>query len=231
MSDLSPVGPDVPPHGPDLASTTFVDAGDPEIIAFCRKHLKPGNERETAIALYLAVRDDIRYDPYRIEFSLEGMKASTTLKKGYGYCVAKAVLLAALARAAGIPARLGFADVRNHLSTARLRKVMGTDLFVYHGYTALFLDGKWVKATPTFNRELCERFGIFPLDFDGRADALLHPFDAAGKKHMSYERDHGLFQDLPVKAIVEASLKAYPQMMAYLEKGGVGGDFHEEAGS
>ena len=30
---------------------------------------------------------------------------------------------------------------------------MGTDLFVYHGYAELFLDGKWVKATPAFNVE------------------------------------------------------------------------------
>lgn len=224
------MGADVPPHPQDLAPTAFMDTEHPDIQAFCDRYAKSGDPRGTAIALYTAVRDEIRYDPYRIDFSAHGMKASTTLRQGYGYCVAKAVLLATLARAAGIPARLGFADVRNHLSTERLREVMGTDLFVYHGYSALFLEGKWVKATPTFNRELCERFGILPLDFDGKTDALLHPFDAEGKQHMSYERDHGLFQDLPVNAIVTASLKAYPKMMASLAKGGVEGDFQEEAG-
>ncbi|TWI68921.1 transglutaminase superfamily protein [Desulfobotulus alkaliphilus] len=221
---------EIPPNEGDLGITAFIDAEHPEIQAFIRRHEKKGDHKATAISLYTAVRDDIRYDPYRIEFSVHGMKASTTLNRGYGYCVAKAVVLAAALRAAGIPARLGFADVRNHLSTARLREVMGTDLFVYHGYVALFLTDRWIKVTPTFNRELCDRFGIQPLDFDGENDALLHPFDMQGREHMRYEKDHGLFQDLPVTRIVKASMKAYPRMMAYLEKGGAGGDFYAEAG-
>ena len=70
-----------------------------------------------------------------------------------------------------VPSKVGFADVRNHLCTPRLRALMGSDVFIYHGITELFLDGKWVKATPTFNIGLCERFGVIPLDFDGHADA------------------------------------------------------------
>ncbi|TYT73225.1 transglutaminase family protein [Desulfobotulus mexicanus] len=221
---------EIPPSEGDLGITAFMDADHFDILAFVRRHEKKGDLRATAISLYTAVRDEIRYDPYRIEFSVHGMKASTTLNQGYGYCVAKAVVLAAALRAAGIPARLGFADVRNHLSTARMREVMGTDLFVYHGYVALFLTDRWIKVTPTFNRELCDRFGIQPLDFDGENDALLHPFDIQGREHMRYEKDHGLFQDLPVTRIIKESMKAYPQMMVYLEKGGAGGDFHAEAG-
>jgi transglutaminase-like putative cysteine protease len=111
------------------------------------------------VSLFLAVRDGFRYDPYRIDLSPQGMRASTVLANGYGWCVPKAALLAAACRAAGIPARVGYADVRNHLSTERMRQTMQTDLFVWHGYTDLWLDGAWVKATPAFNIELCERSG------------------------------------------------------------------------
>jgi hypothetical protein len=100
----------------------------------------------------------------------------------------------------GIPARVGYADVRNHLSTERMRQTMQTDLFVWHGYTDLWLDGAWVKATPAFNIELCDRFGLLPLDFDGRSDSIYHPFDKAGNRHMEYVRQRGVFDDMPLDA-------------------------------
>src|SRR3546814_6199153 len=98
------------------------------------------------------------------------MCASVVISRGYVFCVNKAILLAALARAEGIPARLGLADVKNHLATARLRAHMGTDVFFYHGFAELWLDGKWVKATPAFNIELCEKFRVLPLEFDGETE-------------------------------------------------------------
>ena len=132
------------------------------------------------MSLVHAVRDEVRYDPYRIDLSARGMRASTCLEQGFGWCVPKAVLMAAVARAAGIPARLGFADVRNHMSTEKLRRTMGTDVFVWHGCTELWIDGAWRKATPAFNLSLCEKFGLLPLDFDGVNDSLYHPFDRVG---------------------------------------------------
>ncbi len=137
------------------------------------------------------------------------MRASTVLGQDYGWCVPKAVLLAAACRAAGIPARLGFADVRNHLSTARMREAMATDLFLWHGFVDMWLDGQWVKATPAFNIELCERFGLLPLEFDGRADSIYHPFDRAGNRHMEYVRQRGTFDDLPLAQITEDFRRVY----------------------
>jgi transglutaminase-like putative cysteine protease len=145
--------------------------------------------------------DSFRYDPYRIDLSVDGMRASQVLEIGVGWCVTKAALLAAAARAAGIAARVGYADVRNHLSTERMRQTMKTDLFVWHGYTELWLEGRWVKATPAFNIELCDRFGLLPLEFDGRTDSLYHPFDRAGHRHMEYVREHGSFDDMPLQRI------------------------------
>jgi len=164
---------------------------------------------QKSVRLYYAVRDGIRYDPYSIELTVEGLKASHTLNAGRAWCVPKAILLAACCRSLGIPARLGFADVRNHLSTARMREAMKTDIFYWHGYTAIYLDGVWVKATPAFNIELCERFRIRPLDFDGRSDAIYHPLDLNGNRHMEYLQYRGEFTDVPIDQIIETFQQEY----------------------
>lgn len=193
-----------------LASTPCIDSHHPTVTAFAREYAQGATPRERAVALYQAVRDGLRYDPYRIDLSAQGMKASSALAQGHGWCVPKAVLLAAVARAAGIPARLGFADVRNHLSTERLRQTMKTDVFVWHGYTALWLDGAWRKATPAFNLSLCEKFGLLPLAFDGVNDSLYHPYDQTGQRHMEYVNERGQFDDLPLQAIRATFAEVYP---------------------
>jgi transglutaminase-like putative cysteine protease len=163
-----------------------------------------------AVKLYYAVRDKIFYNPYRISFDPSAMKASSVLEKKRGYCVTKAVLLAAVARALGIPSRLGFADVQNHLASERLKKIMESDVFVYHGYTELYLNHKWVKATPAFNLSLCKRFGVNPLEFDGKNDSIFQAYDSSGQYHLKYVKDHGIFDDLPHDRIVEGMKKHHP---------------------
>src|SRR5271156_1335920 len=185
-----------------LAATYFLDFDTPSVAHFAEQACRGiGGERERAIALYYAVRDDIRYDAYRIDFSREGFRASRALADGYGFCISKAALLSASARRVGIPARLGFGDVRNHLSTEKLRSKMKTDLFIFHGYSELWIDGRWVKATPAFNLGLCTKFGVLPLEFDGRTDSLFHPFKADGSLHMEYVRERGSFADIPFDLI------------------------------
>ena len=193
-----------------LAATALVDADHPAVVAFARSRAVGADDRARAVALYYAVRDDFRYDPYRIDLSPHGMRASTVLATGYGWCVTKAALLGAACRAIGIPARLGYADVRNHLSTERMRETMKTDIFVWHGYTDIWLDGAWRKATPAFNLSLCERFGLLPLEFDGVADSIYHPFDRAGNRHMEYVRQRGAFDDMPLAEITLDIARTYP---------------------
>jgi transglutaminase-like putative cysteine protease len=188
----------------------MVDSSHPAVRAFADRHAQGADDVQRAVALYYAVRDGFRYDPYRLDLRPEGMKASTVLAIGYGWCVSKAALLAAAARAVGIPARLGFADVRNHLSTERMRQTMTTDVFIWHGYTDLWLDGGWRKATPAFNVELCERFGLLPLEFDGRSDSIYHPFDRAGNRHMEYLRERGSFTDVPLARLLADFREVYP---------------------
>ena len=201
-----------------LAATALIDSDHPQVMAFAQEHAQGRDARERAVALNLAVRDRIRYDPYKIDLSPQGMRASTALAQGFGWCVPKAALLAAVCRAAGIPARLGYADVRNHLSTERLRQTMQTDVFIWHGYADLWLDGRWVKATPAFNIELCQKFGLLPLDFDGRSDSIYHPFDQAGNRHMEYVQQRGTFDDMPLAQITADFQVVYGAWMQQQDK-------------
>ncbi|HZS85179.1 MAG TPA: transglutaminase-like domain-containing protein [Stellaceae bacterium] len=203
----------------------FVDSDHPAVARFAARAGGAGDPCEVARRLYYAVRDEILYDPYVPLAAAETYRASAVLACGRGYCVGKAALLAAAARTRGIPARLAFADVRNHLATPRLLELTGSDLFIYHGIAELSLDGRWVKATPTFNLTLCEKFGIRALDFDGRSDAVFHPFDRAGRRHMEYVRERGAYADVPVELILPAMRSAYPRLFA----AGAGGDFAAEA--
>ncbi len=212
---------------PSLAPTATLDFHHPAVAAFTRRHAGGGGARERAVRLYYAVRDGVRYDPYAFRLSSEWLAASRTLQAGAAWCVPKAVLLAACCRAEGIPARLGFADVRNHLATERLRKLMGSDLFLWHGYVSLLLDGRWVKATPAFNIEMCRRFDVLPLEFDGTADSLMQPYDARSRRHMEYVRDRGLFDDLPLEEMAADLRAAYPQLVAGAER--PEGSFEQEA--
>jgi transglutaminase-like putative cysteine protease len=194
-----------------LLSAQFIDSANPAVVEFSKKHSSGKTDTDRAIALYYAVRDEIRYNPF-LDFSdPEAFRASAVLAAGEGFCIGKAALLAASARAAGIPARVGFADVKNHLTTPKLAETMGTDLFIYHGYAELHLEGKWVKATPAFNLALCKRFRVKPLEFDGRNDSVFHAFDEDERRHMEYLRDRGSFADVPTAEIQQAFRETYPK--------------------
>ncbi len=210
-----------------LAPGRFVDSDHPAVTAFAAATAGDAAPRDAAVRLYYAVRDDILYDPYRPFDEPATYRASAVLAEKRGYCVGKAALLAAAARAVGIPARIGFADVRNHLATPRLLALVGTDLFIYHGITELWLDGRWVKATPTFNRTLCEKFHIHALEFDGRHDAILHPYDRAGRQHMEYVRQRGIYADVPVDMLMPLMIETYPALTKFAKT--ARGDFAKEA--
>lgn len=205
----------------------FIDSDHPSIIAEAR--LLTADIRdpvEQACILYNAVRDGIRYDPYGDYLEPATYRASAVLKAGTGYCVGKAALYAAFCRVLRIPARIGLADVRNHLATPRLLEAVGTDVFAYHGYTEVFLDGRWLKASPTFNETLCAKLGVAPLPFDGRSDALLQSFDGQGRTFMAYLADHGSFFDVPVKFLIREMSRLYPNLCI---PGGLRGNMEKDA--
>jgi transglutaminase-like putative cysteine protease len=197
-------------HLPYLTPTAIIDSDHQSVQDYARKARGGRTDPlEIAVKLYLAVRDDILYDPYSPFYLPEHYRASYVLKRRRSFCVPKASLLCALGRACGIPSRVGLADVRNHLTTKQLIEFMGSDLFVCHGFVELYLEGNWVKATPAFNSELCERHHVPPLEFSGREDSLFQPYNSKNQKFMEYVAFRGVYPDVPVDQIVEAWKKAY----------------------
>ncbi len=189
-----------------LLPTAIIDSDSPLILEHAEKIIGTAvsSAVEKAVKLYYAVRDGIWYDPYYPFYRAEHYRASNVLKSGRGFCVSKASLLCALGRACGVPSRIGFATVRNHLATRQLIDFLGTDLFVYHGFTEFYLDGRWVKATPAFNVELCKRHKVVPLEFNGREDSIFQPYSLEKKQFMEYLDDHGTYADIPVDDLVTA---------------------------
>lgn len=193
-----------------LNPTDIIDSDHKSVRDYAREVLAGITEPvKMAAKLYLAVRDDIRYDPYSPFYLPEHYRASYVLKRGRSFCVPKASLLCALGRACGIPSRVGLATVRNHLATKQLIDFLGTDLFVSHGFVEFYLEGRWVKATPAFNRELCRKHHVSPLEFNGREDSLFQPYNLENQKFMEYVAFEGIFADIPVKQIVAGWKKAY----------------------
>jgi transglutaminase-like putative cysteine protease len=211
-----------------LQPTPFIDSDHPLVVNFAEQHRGASSDpRLQAVSLYLAVRDEIRYNPYSFSADPQTLKASYALQAGESYCVPKALLLAACARHCGIPARIGLADVRNHLSTPRLIELLRTEVFAMHGYTELFIEGRWVKATPAFNLALCRLFKVEPLEFDGRSDSVFHPFNQEGERYMEYLLDHGQFADFPLELFFEHLRKVYPHLFA-ADAAFLAGDLHSE---
>jgi len=194
-----------------LLPTAIIDSRHLSIVE-CANDTACGAEKDPvamAVKLYYAVRDGIWYDPYYPFYLPEHYRASNILKSKRGFCISKASLLCALARACGIPSRVGFATVRNHLATPKLLDYLGSDVFVYHGFTEFYLEGKWVKSTPTFNAELCRKHQVIPLEFNGRDDSIFHPYNMGKKQFMEYIEYHGTYADIPVDDILTAWEKAY----------------------
>lgn len=210
-----------------LAPADFIDSEAPAVTAFARKAAGSiADPRERALRLYKAVRDGIVYDPY-IDFGDAAFyRASTVIERGRTFCIGKAALLAAVARASGIPARVGYADVKNHMTSRRLYELMKTDEFNWHSYAELRLNDRWVKATPAFDLALCDKVGLKPLDFDGETDSLFHEFDRAGRRHMEYLRDRGTYVDVPFETLMIEFKKYYPQLF---HAGHLDADFRNEA--
>jgi transglutaminase-like putative cysteine protease len=217
-----------------LAATPTLDHDHPAVMAWTDAVIEDARTPvERAVKLFHAVRDGPLYDPYCCVPTVEALRASTTLEMGRGGCAAKAILLAACCRGAGIPARMGFADVRNHLATHHLEELMDSDVHPWHGYALLYLDGHWLRAMPAFNVRLCRRFGMEPVDWDGKRDSLLHPPDWKGRRWLEYLRDRGEHDDVPVDEMAATFRDMHPRLveesLRRLREGGDALDFEREA--
>ncbi|HEX5568890.1 MAG TPA: transglutaminase-like domain-containing protein [Streptomyces sp.] len=203
-------------HDHLLRPTEFLDHDHDVVRDFVHRSLPGGGEGmsdiERARALYYAVRDGIHYEVYGADLSREGLRASSTIRRGMGFCVHKSIVYAAAMRAVGVPSRIYYGDVRNHLASPRLEELMGGKVFCFHSLTTILLDGKWVKVTPVFNALLCRLYKIRPLEFDGRNDSMYHPYDEDGRQHMEFLRSHGEFDDVPYDLVVGGIREAHPRL-------------------
>ncbi|MBD1210870.1 MAG: transglutaminase family protein [Ignavibacteria bacterium] len=218
---------------PYLRPTYFLDSDNPAVVEYAHKHSQhDASPEENAVSLYYAVRDDFMYNPYKIDLRPTGLKASDLLNRNYGYCVEKAVLLAAVARVVGIPTRLSFFNVRNHIATEKVERVLQTDLLVFHGCTELWLSGRWVKATPAFNAALCRKLNVPTLEFDGKEDSIFQQFDYSGNVFMDYVHEYGAFHDLPYDLFFGELRKHYSSVIndEQLAKSGLMIDLNALAG-
>ncbi|MFC1925953.1 transglutaminase family protein [Chloroflexota bacterium] len=177
------------------------------------------SDAEKAVKLFNFVRDSIRFNPYMVSVYFQDFIASTILERGKGYCVHKAVILAALSRAAGIPTRLCFAKIRNHKVHPDVFKLLGTDVFIRHGYDQFYLEGKWINVASTFDKLLCQKNRLRVVEFDGVHDAFLPETDMDGNPHVDYMEVYGPQADLPFEWVVKEVAKFWgPQKKAWLSK-------------
>lgn len=201
-------------------ATEFLDHDATAVAEFVRRTLGEPAQRtelsptEVAVRLYYAVRDGIRYQVYGADLSRTGLRASEVLNRGTGLCLHKSIVYAAALRAVGIPSRLILTDVRNHLTSPRLAELIGGDVFHYHCLASVHFTGRWVKATPVFNRLLCRLYGITPLEFDGKTDSLYHAYDMQGRRYMEFVHWHGEFDDLPYETVIEGMRRQHPRLFS-----------------
>ncbi|MES2589384.1 MAG: transglutaminase family protein [Bacteroidota bacterium] len=194
-----------------LKETSFLDYNSLEIKQFLSDVPKILNEKELAIHLYFKVRDGFLYDPYHLDLRENTLKSSVICSKKRAWCVEKSILLASCSRFFNIPSRLGFAIVTNHIGVEKLVHYLQKDEIVFHGYVELFLDGKWVKCTPAFDKRICRLSGVNPLNWNGKSDSMFQEFENE-KRFMEYKHFYGTFDDVPLKLMKSEMKKHYPHL-------------------
>lgn len=170
----------------------------------------PSEDR--AEALFKKVREDFRYDPYHLDLRPDALRASNILHKKKAWCVEKAIILTAGFRALGLPAKIGFGIVINHIGVEKLTHYLRRPEIVFHGYVAVYYKGKWQKVTPAFDTLVCRASRVAPMDWDGNNDVMFQEFDRKGGRFMEYIHYYGEFDDVPVELMNAEMRKYYPHL-------------------
>lgn len=193
-----------------LQASPSIDCDHPAIIELSERLTRDcNNDSEKAVRLFYYVRDKCHYNMYATTSERAAYRSSSILNSGQGWCLQKAILLASLGRAAAIPSRLILVSIRNHKSPPEAVKLMGSNVFFPHAYNQFYLDGMWVKAAATFDREICERIQVPVVEFDGQHDAVLPSQDLKGQPYIDYLEEFGYYAELPWKMILEKTQQLY----------------------
>lgn len=194
-----------------LASTDLLDANHPAVKNYVADFSNLETAKDKAVALYYKVRDGFIYSPYHIDLRPTGLIASSILKKNRAWCVEKAIVFATGLRTLGIPARLGYGIVVNHIGVEKLIKYLRRPEIVFHGFVEVFIEGKWVKATPAFDKMVCKRSGVPLMDWNGENDAMFQAF-IGDQEFMEYKHYYGVFEDVPIQLMNDEMKKYYPHL-------------------
>jgi len=201
-----------------LKPTAFIESDHKDVLEFAKRvTINITDPKTKAIKLFYAVRDQIVYDPYTFNLKPDKIKASHVVATKKGFCVPKAVLMTSVFRAVGIPARLGFANLINHIMGDELKNVLQSNILAFHGYTEIYLNDQWLRVTPTFHSELCKFLNVPPVEFDGESHAIFSSTDNNGNQFMEYIKYHGTFDDVPLTKIVESMKIHYPMLKEHDE--------------
>jgi transglutaminase-like putative cysteine protease len=170
-----------------LLPSSGIQSDHPEIIALASDISGRADDQvEKARRLFEFSRDKVRYSVYEPFWEIEHYLALNTLARGRGYCAQKAAVLVALARAAGIPARIAYAHIRNHQLPKDMVRLLGSQVLPYHTYVQWRLNGRWLAATPSFDRKLSEELGWQVVEFQPDQDLMLPAKDLEGRPHITY---------------------------------------------
>lgn len=159
-----------------LKSTKYINSDNVEIIKKTAALIKGCiTDAERARSLFRFVRDSYTTSGW------EGRTAGETLSKGGNSCFSRSILLIALCRAAGIPARLHVQKmVINDFNTNGNIK----DLTVLHGIAGIYINGNWRLYELVGNKDkwnVWTQGGCieppFPLHFDPEKNCLLSSND------------------------------------------------------
>jgi transglutaminase-like putative cysteine protease len=193
-------------HDKFLLPAPGVQSDHPEIVALAHEIVSGLDDpADQARTLFDYVRDTVRYSVSVPFEDLSDYLALNILERGWGFCVQKGSLLCALARAAGIPTRLGFADIKNYLMPDYLDKMIPERILYYHCFVEWLLSGRWIKSTPSFDKQLTEDRGWRLVMFSPDSDALLPATDQAGRTHVEYVRYRGWRLGVPLDEFIEVN--------------------------
>jgi transglutaminase-like putative cysteine protease len=196
-----------------LKPTFYLNYEDERFQEFIKPFAEIQDKSIRAEQFYLHVRDYFLYDPYHLDLRPSALQASHLVAKNRAWCVEKAIVFAAGLRAFGIPARLGYAIVENHIGVEKLIRILKSNKIVFHGYVEVYLDKfqSWTKATPAFDVRVCRLNKVEPLIWNGTRDSLFQAY-SQGNKFMEYHHNYGTFDDVPSELMQREMRKYYPHL-------------------
>ena len=201
-----------------LKPAEFIDSNDEAVKEYAHnvtRGLKYDTEK--AVELFYAVRDDFKFDLNHIDLHPSKLKASALVKRGVGTDIEKSNLLAASARAVGIPSRVSFSNLRSNLTSEQLGAVLQSDLLVFHSYAELWMGNHWVKLSPVFNQEACDYLDLPPLDFGIPEEKVFAKHHKSRRKYLKYVHQYGSFPDLPYDLYISELRKYYPHLFKMVD--------------